>query len=121
MISPEGSGPGILLRITRNQGEAVRLVDEKNSEATVVAVRKINELEYYCYGLRDVARKLARTEPKLLVLIEELGLQSNSDMFKVLTVGSLRSKRYSVKAVDRLRAALQTMDLEALWRSRKAA
>ena len=69
-IDPEGEGPGLVLRITRNQGEAVQPVGEGDPTATVIAVRKINDLDFYNLGARDLSKKLKKTMPKVLLLIE---------------------------------------------------
>jgi hypothetical protein len=57
-IAPEGAGAGLSLRITKKEGDAVHIVPEGTPDATVVAVKRVNELDFYSLGLRDLARKL---------------------------------------------------------------
>jgi hypothetical protein len=119
-IQPDGTGPGLSLRITRNKGEAVRLVQDGDSDAAVVAVKRVNETDFYSLGLRDLAKKLGKSETRLLWLIRREKMQENPDYFKVITVGKTPFKRYSKACLDILRARLAQVDLDALWKGRKA-
>lgn len=114
-IDVEGNGPGLVIRITKNKGEAVKLVKDGDPSATVIAVHKVNELDFYNLGLKDLAKKLKRTQPKLLCLIMHDRLQDDVDCFKIIKVGSQAYKRYSMTALDRLAKRLKEVDLEKLW------
>lgn len=114
-ISSEGDGPGLSLRITRSQGEAVRLVKEGDPDATVIAVHKVNDLDFYSLGLHDLAQKLKGTAPKILRLIEHDGMQDNQEFFKLIRIGSQRHKRYSKKAFEYLKNRLTEVDLDEIW------
>jgi len=120
-IDPEGNGPGLVLKITRNQGEAVQLVGEGDPNASVIAVRKVNDLDFYSMGLRDLARKLGRTQPKILCLIEHDEMQKDPDYFKLIRIGRQEHKRYSPKALARLKDRLKEVDVEDIWEARKMA
>ncbi|MGY8666282.1 DUF3644 domain-containing protein [Bradyrhizobium sp. UFLA05-109] len=117
-IEPQAQGKGLSLKITRNQGEAVHLVDEGNPDATVMAVRKVNELDFYSLGLRDIAKKLKRSEAKLLWLIVQDRMQDNPEYFKEIKIGRSLHKRYSGKCLASLSARLSKIDLDALYASR---
>lgn len=106
-IDKESEGPGISIKITRNHGEEVRLVDESNINATVIAVRKINDLDYYNTGARDMAKKVGITQHKILWIIEKYNLQSDPDYFKLIPFGKQKHKRYSGKCVSKIRELLQ--------------
>lgn len=69
-IDPDPAGPGISLKITKKEGEAVQLVAEGTPGATVIAVRKIDELGYYSLGFEDLRKKLGINRPRLLLLIK---------------------------------------------------
>jgi len=62
-IDPEENGIGLTLRITKNKGEAIHLVSEGAPGAAVVAVRRVNELDYYSLGFRDLLTKLQKKDP----------------------------------------------------------
>ena len=119
-IDPDADGPGLSLRITRNKGEAVQLVADESPDAKVMAVKRVNELDFYSMGLRDLAKKLQVTEPKLLALVEADRVQENADFFKLVKIGRTELKRYSPKAFDHLHKRLSDVDLQQLWQSRKS-
>jgi hypothetical protein len=119
-IKPEGGGVGLSLRITKKEGDAVHIVPEGTPDATVVLVKRVNELDFYNLGLRDLARKLAVKEVRLLWLIQQERMQDDPDFFKTIRVGKTSYKRYSRKCFEALRAKLDEIDLNTLWGSRKS-
>jgi hypothetical protein len=119
-IEPDGTGPGLSIRITRNKGEAVRLVQEGDANAAVVAVRRVNETDFYSLGARDLAKKLGKNETRLLWFIRREKVQENPDFFKVITIGKSPFKRYSKPCYEMLRERLAEIDLDALWKGRNA-
>ena len=119
-IQPDGTGPGLSIRITRNKGEAVRLVQEGDANAAVVAVKRVNETDFYSLGARDLAKKLGRNETRLLWFIRREEVQENPHFFKVITIGKSPFKRYSKLCYEMLRKRLAEVDLDALWEGRNA-
>lgn len=120
-IEPEAEGPGLALKITRNAGEEVRLVNEGDPSATVIAVKKINDLDYYNLGLADMAKKMNVSRTKLLWLIERDGIQQDAEFFKLIKVGSQEHKRYSGKCMKRLTDTIAAMDLDEAYTNRNKA
>jgi hypothetical protein len=119
-IKPDGNGPGLSLRITRNKGEAVNLVKDGDADAAVVAVRRINDTDFYSLGVRDLAKKLGKGEARLLWFIQREKVQDNPDYFKIIKVGKSPFKRYSKPCYEMLRERLAQVDLDALWNGRSA-
>jgi hypothetical protein len=120
-IVPEGNGSGLSLRITKKGGEAVQIVPEGTSDSTVVAIKRVNELDFYSLGLRDLARKLGVNETHLLWLIRRDRMQEDADFFKAIRIGKSTHKRYSGKCYEALRAKLTRINPNELWANRKAA
>ena len=118
-IDPNATGPGLALRLTKNQGEGIHLVPEGSPGGTVVAVRRVNELDFYSMGLNDLADKLTTTSPKLLALIVADQMQTNPDYFKLVRIGRTAHKRYSPEALNRLRARIKEVDLDAIWQQHR--
>jgi hypothetical protein len=117
--SDENNSLSICLQITKNHGESIHLVKEGDSSASVVAVKRVNELGYYTLGLRDLSRKLGRTAPKILHLINIDRIQEDPEFFRLIKIGGTTHKRYSVKALENLKKRLDEVDLDQLWASRK--
>ena len=85
-LSREGDGPSISLKITKKADVEVTLV--KNSpNAAVVAVKRVNELDFYSLGLKAMTTNIQQhfayiTTTKLLKVINHLHLQDNPEFYK---------------------------------------
>ena len=58
-ITAELDGPTFSLRLTKNEGIPVHLLKEGEGSGAVVAVRRVNELDYYSLGAAQWRRELA--------------------------------------------------------------
>jgi hypothetical protein len=86
----------------------------------VIAVRKVNELDFYSLGLRDLARNLRKSETRLLWLIQHDGMQANPEFYKEIKIGRSRYKRYSGKCQAALTTRLAEIDLDEIYAKRNA-
>lgn len=111
--SPDGIP--VAIRITKREGQPVHLVPEGTPDAMVVSVKRVNELDYYSLGLRDVAEKTGLSQMRALALVRHLGLQASTEFFKEIPIGKLTFKRYSQKALDAIHEALRTVDMVKVW------
>lgn len=114
-----GSGLTFSLRITKAEGIPIQLVKEGEPGAAVVAVKRVNELDYYSLGLKDLAAKVDLSAPKTLAVIRHLGLQDDEEYFKVIKVGKQMFKRYSSKGLDRLKKEIPNLDIAQVWEQSK--
>ncbi|HTP95637.1 MAG TPA: hypothetical protein VMK05_07280, partial [Burkholderiales bacterium] len=94
-------------------------VPEGTPGATVLAVKRINELDYYSLGLQDLAEKVGLTTARALAVVRHLKLQDSEEYFRVVKVGKIEFKRYSPKALDAAKKALPSLDMEAIWQAHK--
>jgi len=106
---------GIAIRLTKREGRPVHLVPEGTPGATIVSVKRVNELDYYSLGLTQLAAKLKLSPSRTLALIRHLGLQERGDSFKLITIGRNSFKRYSKTALDACQDALMTVDMDKVW------
>jgi hypothetical protein len=118
-LTTEGTGLSVSVRITKKEGEAVQLVPEGNPDATVVAVKRVNELGYYSLGLKDLAEKLDLTQPKAGALVAHLRIQDDEKYYKEIRIGTQGFKRYSAQAVTHLREVLPTVDMDDVWKEHR--
>jgi hypothetical protein len=109
------SSVGVAIRLTKKEGQPVVLVPEGTPGATIVSVKRVNELDYYSLGLKDLAEKVSLNQSRTLALVHHLGLQEREDSFKILRVGNVTFKRYSRKALDSIKEALKTVDMDKVW------
>jgi hypothetical protein len=108
-------GIPVAIRITKKEGEAVHLVPEGTPGAMIVSVKRVNELDFYSLGLKDLADKIKISQPRTLALVKHLNLQGSSEFFKVVQIGGVTFKRYSMKALDELQKAFKTVDMDKIW------
>ena len=114
-LDTTGTGINVDIRITKREGEAVHLVPEGTPGATVLAVKRVNELDYYSLGAKRLAEKAGLTLPKLLALVWHIKLQKSDEYFKIVKIDSSVHKRYSKKAYEAIMAALEHIDMETVW------
>ncbi len=115
-LDTKGTGLSVSLRITKHEGEPIRLVPEGTPGATVVAIKRVNELGYYNLGLHDLANKLALGPNRMLAVVKALRIQDRKDFFNVFKIGSVTHKRYSQQALQHIQQQMPNLDIEKIWR-----
>lgn len=117
----EGHGPFFSLRLTKNEGVPVHLVPEGTPGASVVAVKRVDELGFYSLGRDQLAAKVGLSGPKTTAAIRFLRLQKDPDCFKEIVIGKSRFGRYSPKAIDRIKEGLAKTPIDKIWKQTTAA
>ena len=117
-VVTEGSGIDISVRLTKKEGPAFHIVPEGTPGASTVAVRRVNELDFYNLGAKQLADNLGLTVPKLVAVVAHMDLQNDPDCFKEIVVGSARYKRYSQKSISRVREYLKNESMNTIWENR---
>ena len=117
-VVTEGAGADISVRITKQEGPGFHIVPEGTPGLSTVAVRRVNELDYYNLNATQVADKAGITTPKLLAVIAHLGIQDDPDCYKEIAIGKARYKRYSQKVIPIVSQCLETEDLALIWKNR---
>ena len=115
-LTTNGYGPSIDLRITKT-GMPVQLVKEGTPGATVVAVKRVDELGFYSFGRDDLAKKVGLSGPKTTAVIRFLKLQADNECYKKVTVGKAEFDRYSQKAITAIQDALKKKPMDEIWQS----
>jgi len=115
----EGNGINVTLKISKSEGEPVCLVPQGTSGAHVTAVKRVNELDYYTLNLTALAKKTGLNRPKMLAVVKHLRLREDSDYFKEFTIDSCHFKRYSAKALDKVKKELPNLNIDEIWEKHK--
>ena len=118
-LETSGTGLTVSLRITKSQGEPVRLVKEGSSDATIVSVKRVDQTSYYSLFARDLARKLNISEPRLFAVIKALKIKDKEEFYKEFKFGRAVHKRYSPKALDYLHQKIPGLDLDKVWQDHR--
>lgn len=114
-LSSSGTGINVDIRITKMGENTVTLVPEGTAGATVLAVKRVNELDYYSLSPTKFAEHLELTQPKALALAKHLGLQDSTEYFKVIKIGKSLFNRYSGKALSKAREELALVNMDEVW------
>ena len=117
-LDTKGHGLSFSVRFTRQEhAPPVRLVREHETETKeATLVREVNLLDRYSTGLRDLSDKLGITRPMAVAMVYHLHIRDDPDCFREFRIGGTLHKRYSPKALEHLREALQTVDRKKVWR-----
>lgn len=118
-LCTEGNGLRVSLRITKSKGEPIHLVPERAPGATIVGVKRVNELGFYSLTPTALANKISVTMPKTLAIVRYLKLQDDPEYFKEFSFGSSHFKRYSLKALDKIKKELPNLDINEIWNKHK--
>lgn len=114
-IVSDGSGPTLSLRLTKKEGPPIQLVPEGTPGASIVAVKRVDELGFYNLGATQLATNLGLTTPKALAIVDHLEMRKNPEYYKEIRIGKSVFKRYSQKAVDGIKVALQNESVDQIW------
>lgn len=119
-IDSTHEGPHLSLRLSKKKGVPVQLVQEDTPDATVVAVKRVNELDYYNLNATQLATHLGLTTPKTIAIVDQKGLREDPDCYKEIRIGRVVHKRYSQKAISRIRSILEEETVGEIWAQRQA-
>jgi hypothetical protein len=120
-IKTDGQGPSLSLRLSKKEGIPIQLVQEGTPSAAVVAVKRVNELDFYSLGAKQLAAKVGLNLAKTVAVVEHLGIRQKSDCYKEFKLGSQTYKRYSPNAADLINERLPTLNMEKIWQDYRTA
>lgn len=118
-IAADGTGPSLSLRLSKKEGIPIQPGAEGTPGASVVAVKRVNELDFYSLGAKQLAEKVGLTMPKAVAVVDYLGLRDQAECYKEFKIGSQTHKRYSAKAIEKIKEALKTESADEIWQKRK--
>ena len=120
-IRTEGIGPSLALRFSKKDGIPIQVVAEGTPGASVVGLKRVNELDYYNLGAKQLGSKLDLTMPKAIAVVEHLNLREDQDCYKEFRIGKTLHKRYSQQAVEKIKRALEQESADEIWAKRAEA
>ncbi len=114
-VTENGAGHRVGLRIEKKRGIPVQLVPEGTPGASVVAVKRVNELGYYNMGRDQLATHLGLSRNKTTAAIWRFEVQKDPECFMEVKIGKTSFKRYSQRALERIRQHLGAKPAEEVW------
>jgi hypothetical protein len=118
-LTSQGSGPSLALRFTKKEGVPIQVVPEGTPGASVVAVKRVNELDFYNLGAKELAKKLGISMNKAIAVVDHLSLRNDQDCYKEIRIGKSVFKRYSQRAIEKMQVCLRKTTADAIWEQRK--
>lgn len=118
-LTTDPTAPALSLRISKKEGIPVQLVPKGTPGASVVAVKRVNELGYYSLGAKQIADKLVLTIPKVVAIVEYLGLREKTDFYKEFRIGKSLFKRYSPRTIEAIQSCLKRTNIDQIWKEYK--
>jgi hypothetical protein len=112
--SVEGSGVTVTVRFSKREGAPIQFVPADDPR-DVAAVREVDLQRKYYMSTRELAERAGLTQPRALALRRHLGIDENDDDVHVFVFGSQRIPQYSDNALRKMRAALEEVDMGAVW------
>lgn len=114
-MTTEGDGPTLALRLTKKEGVPVQLVPEGTPGASVIAIKRVDELGFYNLGRDQVAEHVGLSGPKTTAVIRYLKMEEDPECFRHFKIGKTEFKRYSQRAIDKIKAALDQVSIDKIW------
>jgi hypothetical protein len=102
------------VHFTKRRGAPVHFVPADDPSESA-AVREVDLQRKYHLAPFDLADRLGLTRPRATALRRHLGIDDDDDCLHVFRFGSQNHPRYSDNAFRRMRAALESVDMEAVW------
>jgi len=116
-LEEDPGGPSFGLRFTKKEGLPIHVVSTDEAEGLPVGTRRVDELGFYNLNSDDLADKVGLTRHRALALVWHLKLRENEDCYKEFRIGKALFKRFSQKAIPRIKSAIETEDLEQICRN----
>jgi hypothetical protein len=110
----EGVGVELTVRFSKREGIPVRFV-HADDPREAAAVREIDLERKYHLSARDLARSLELTAPRAVALRRYLAIDDDEGYRHVFVFDSQRIARYSDAALERMREALDEVDMDEVW------
>ena len=117
-IAASATGPAVSLRLSKKEGIPIQLVAEGTPGAAVVAVKRVNELDFYSLGAKQLADKLGLTTPRAVAVVDHLDIRSHEDCYREIKIGHSLFKRYSTRAIEVIQQALREESADSIWLKR---
>ena len=113
----EGVGATVTVHITKKDGPPVRYVADEDVPAA--AIREVDLDRKFYLSATELAEKLKLTPPKSLALRRHLGIDEDPRAHYVFEMGSQKHPRYSDAAMQKMKEALKTIDMDVVWQGHK--
>lgn len=81
-------------------------------ESRLLFAKAVDSLGFYNLGGDQVAEHFGLSGPKTTALIRHVKIKQDANCYRRITIGKASFDRYSQSAIERLRDALKTADID---------
>jgi hypothetical protein len=114
-FSSHGEGSRIDLRLTKNDGIAIHYSSADDETNPVLAIKSVNEMDYFNLTHGKLASKVGLTGPKTTAAVALLGLKGDAKSSREFVFGKTKHAMYSQHAIERIRELLTIKTVEDIW------
>lgn len=113
-----GEGINVAVRFVRNQNERAVPVRYATGDdaADAAAIREVDLRQKFHWSATGLADRLNLTTPKAKALRWKLGIEDDSTCTHDFVFGSSTHRMFSDNAFTKMRAALEQLDVDDVWR-----
>ncbi|MBF9264392.1 hypothetical protein [Paracidovorax cattleyae] len=108
------------MKIAKDANLAFKIAKPGDIVEGALLKQEIDPWTVFNLGRDELAAKLGLSPPRTHALIFELNLQNEADCYRELRRKSQTFRGYSQKALNRLREALKTADMDDVWARHKS-
>ena len=118
-VTPDESNPSLGITITKKEGIPFERVPKGTPDAGLITIKHVNDLDFYSMNLTKLREKLGLNQPQALALVWYFKIRDNKDYYKEFKFGATVKKRYSPKALDKLKKELGHINFEDVYEQYK--
>jgi len=115
-VASTTDGPGLAVNVhfTRKSGVPVRF---EMDDSAAAGIREVDLQRRFHFTASELAHEVGVTGPRAWALRKHLGLELDTKAFHQFVYGKVKHPAYSERAVNLMREAVETIDLDEMWRA----
>lgn len=113
----DGAGLTVTVHFTKTHGAPVRYVADESVPAA--AIREVDLLRKFHRSATSLADAAGLTTARSTALRRHLGIDEDDSCSHLFELDSFRQRRYSDNALTKMRDAINTLDMDAVWQAHK--
>ncbi len=117
-LATEGNGLPLNLRMTKQEGLPIYRSND-HLQGLPFVERRVNELDFYNLGLKDLSLHVKLSPPKTTVMVRYLKLEGDATYFKEIMIGKMKVKRYSQHAIKAIKEAIDRESVDNIWQKHR--
>lgn len=114
-----GDGISVDVRFVKKGGLPVRYLPADDPTAAA-AVREVDLQRKYHSSPAELASRLGLSGPRCVALRRHLGIDDDESCVHTFSFGSQVHRRYSDNALRRMKAALEHLDMDDIWKQHRS-